>query len=778
MKLERFAKIREHRIFKDFAWPRGLEDFGRFNLIYGWNGSGKTTLSGILRAIQTSTDIGEGDVDFVFDGVEVSGKTLGSTALPAVRVFNRETAARNVFESSSGTFSQLPPVYVFGEDSAEKQRQMDALKSELPNQVAVAAKASEEEARAQKAVNDYATNTARAIKNLLVAPGGTFNNYNAADFKERMSRFSQASIPELPPKTREKLLSLKDSTPLPTIELRPVNIPDVLDLRNEVREALSKTVVSNVIEELASNPVVGDWVRSGLALHKHGEYATMCKFCERPLPADRLQRLEAHFNDEFRRFTHDLQNLAGRIESAASQLERTALPDARDLYPELRSDFESERRSYELNLGNLRKGLLALGNAVKEKQSRVFEPLELEGLLLGSDGIAAEDRSFLGTFMRILAAGAPAFSEFVGKRKFAQIEQIVERHNEKTRSFEEKVKSAREKLHDHELAVALPEWREKQRELESTTIARVSANEVKAKTESEIRALEADILKHQEPADELNRELRAYLGHDDIQVSVEATGYRLVRRGNAATNLSEGERTAIAFLYFLKSLRDRSFDLKNGIVVVDDPISSLDSNALYSAFGFMKRRLCDAGQLFVLTHNYTFLRQVRNWFGYLNRGKARQGFPARFYMLRASYVGGHRSSAIESMDPFLRKYESEYHYLFKRIVDASAFPGGGALETYYELPNLARRLLEAFLVFKVPDEDTLHARLEAIEFDGPKKTRILRFLDTHSHSEQIAEGHDDASALSEAPDILKDLLELIEKCDAEHFGRMMQTLTT
>ncbi len=778
MKLERVAKIREHRIFKDFTWPRGLEDFGRFNLIYGWNGSGKTTLSGILRAIQTSTAIEEGDIDFVFDGAQVSGKRLGSAALPSVRVFNRETAARTVFESSGGTFGQLPPVYVFGEDSAEKQRQMDALKLELPKLVAGATKASEDEARAQKLVNDYSTNTARAIKNLLVAPGGAFNNYNAADFKERISRFGQTPTPELAPKTRETLLSLKDATPLPSIVLLPVDIPDALDLRNEVRDALSRTVVSSVIEQLAASPAVGEWVRNGLTLHTHGEDATTCKFCEQPLPASRLRRLEAHFNDEFRRFTQHLQNLAGRIESAANQLEQTNLPDARDLYPELRSDFESERRNYELNLGNLRQGLLALANAVKVKQSRVFESLDLEGLLLGSDGIPVEDRSLLSTFMRILSAGAPALSEFVGKQKFARIEEIVERHNAKTHSFEEKVKSAREKLHDHELAVALPEWCERQKELESATNARVSANEAKEKAEREIRALEADILKHQEPADELNRELRAYLGHDDIQVSVEATGYRLVRRGNAATNLSEGERTAIAFLYFLKSLQDRSFDLKNGIVVVDDPISSLDSNALYSAFGFMKRRLCDAGQLFVLTHNYTFLRQVRNWFGYMNRGKGKLGFPARFYMLRASYVGGHRSSAIEAMDPFLRKYESEYHYLFKRIVDASAFPGGGPLETYYELPNLARRLLEAFLVFKIPDEDTLHARLEAIDFDGPKKTRILRFLDTHSHSEQIAEGHDDASALSEAPDILKDLLELIEKCDGEHFGRMRQALTT
>lgn len=124
------------------------------------------------------------------------------------------------------------------------------------------------------------------------------------------------------------------------------------------------------------------------------------------------------------------------------------------------------------------------------------------------------------------------------------------------------------------------------------------------------------------------------------------------------------------------------------------------------------------------------------------------------------------------MRRILRDYESEYHFLFKRVVEASGLPGGAPLQSYCELSNLARRLLEAFLVFKVPDQKTLHARLEAVDFDGPKKTRIQRFLDTHSHAEQIGEGHDDASALGEAPEVLRDVLALIKECDERHFARM------
>lgn len=396
-------------------------------------------------------------------------------------------------------------------------------------------------------------------------------------------------------------------------------------------------------------------------------------------------------------------------------------------------------------------------------------------MVSGGSGLPDDDMSILARLMEALSAGLSSLGEFMGRLALERVNAFLTKHNSKTASFAEEVKSARERLHFHELSVALPEWSEKLTQLEDATKAHSAAKESWGNARRDVLALEKDIHNHRQPADELNCELVSYLGHDEIQVTVEGTGYRLVRRDGAATNLSEGERTAIAFLYFLKSLQDRSFDLQQGIVVVDDPISSLDTNAIYSAFGFMKRRLCDAGQLFVLTHNYTFLRQVKNWYGHLNRVRGPK--PARYFMLRASYRDGQRSSVLESLDPFLRDYESEYHFLFKRVVEASALPGGGALQSYYELPNLARRLLEAFLVFKVPDQKTLHARLEAVDFDGPKKTRIQRFLDTHSHAEQIGEGHDDASALGEAPEVLRDVLSLIRECDERHVERMQLTIS-
>ena len=154
-----------------------------------------------------------------------------------------------------------------------------------------------------------------------------------------------------------------------------------------------------------------------------------------------------------------------------------------------------------------------------------------------------------------------------------------------------------------------------------------------------------------------------------MRLKVKDTGYVLVRHGVPADSLSEGERTALALLYFLKSLGDRRFDLKEGVVVLDDPVSSLDANALYLAFSYIRQRAQDAAQLFLLTHNFTFFRQVRNWFYHL-RGQKKRDInqrPARFYMLDRVVDADPRRTAIRPLDPLLEQYESEYHYLFAYV---------------------------------------------------------------------------------------------------------------
>jgi wobble nucleotide-excising tRNase len=281
----------------------------------------------------------------------------------------------------------------------------------------------------------------------------------------------------------------------------------------------------------------------------------------------------------------------------------------------------------------------------------------------------------------------------------------------------------------------------------------------------ESASLEHAIRQQRVPADELNAELRSYLGRDELKFMLEGAGYLIDRGGVRATDLSEGEKTAIAFLYFLKSLSGINFDLATGVVVIDDPVSSLDANSLFCSFAYLSKRTLNAGQLIILTHNFLFLKQVKNWFEYLPKGQVRH------YMVESYMEPNGRAARISKMDKMLRDHQSEYHYLYHRVVQGSRIDQGLPLETYYGHPNMARRLLEIFLGFRFPAKQGFQKRIDSLHADPVVIARIRRFVHTYSHEE--GDGEDiDATMLAESPVILTSILEAIRLEDPRHYDEM------
>jgi wobble nucleotide-excising tRNase len=134
-----------------------------------------------------------------------------------------------------------------------------------------------------------------------------------------------------------------------------------------------------------------------------------------------------------------------------------------------------------------------------------------------------------------------------------------------------------------------------------------------------------------------------------------------------------------------------------------------------------------------------------------------------------------RCATIRQLDPLLEQYESEYHYLFARVYRAVTDTGPRGLEENYVLPNIGRRLLEAFLAFRRPDvAGELWQKVQAMPFDEARKLRLLRFLHTHSHSDIVGEPEHDPSLLAESGAVLKDLLEFIKAQDENHFNAMVR----
>jgi wobble nucleotide-excising tRNase len=751
MAIERINKIKNHRIFSGFAWPQDLLDFKEKNLFYGWNGTGKSTLSNLFRSIEKQAPISEGQVDFVIDGNKVDGANLATAqGLPQVRVFNKGFIADNVFTSHG----EVAPIFFLGEENIEKQKQVEKLKGDIDLAEKEGSEKEAEKRRLEKTLDDFKKERAKSIKDLLSSSGGNnpYNNYDKRSYQVKCDELLKLSDAEQKAKVLDESdldaqKKKKESTPLPKINILKFDFPDTRQLTDQVVELLKKTVVSAVIETLKNDTELSGWVKTGLAKHKK-DSSNDCLFCGQPLPDGRIQELDAHFNDKYNAFIAEIDRQCADVKSAIESLNSCSPPNRLGLYDHLKSEFDDRCQDLSNEIGRVKEYLESLLAALKDKAQKPFQSI---------------DRNF-----DICTDTASAISD---------LNAVISKHNQETDEFETAISTARTAIEESQVAQSLTEYQKKKNEIDTASTALQAASDKSTSLKTEIREIEKDIEEHRRPADELNTDICSYLGRDELTFEIQGTGYQISRNGNPAENLSEGERTAIAFLYFLKSLGDKSFSLSDGVVVIDDPVSSLDSNALFHAFGFMKDRTKDAGQLFILTHSHSFFRQIKNWFNHLPNQKKKDVNvrPGRFYMLTSHVNGGHRSSSISKLDSLLHEYESEYHYLFSLVYEAANSEAEGDLQQNYHLPNVARRLLESFLAFRQPSKSgELRQQLDLIDFDVAKKTRILRFLHTHSHAGQISDPEHDPSILIETKQVLNDLLGLIQKDDGRHFDQMKE----
>jgi wobble nucleotide-excising tRNase len=75
------------------------------------------------------------------------------------------------------------------------------------------------------------------------------------------------------------------------------------------------------------------------------------------------------------------------------------------------------------------------------------------------------------------------------------------------------------------------------------------------------------------------------------------------------STLSAGDRNTLALAFFFASL-DEDAMRTNKIVVIDDPISSLDEHRAFTTVQEIRRLADRVGQVIVLSHNKPFLRQL------------------------------------------------------------------------------------------------------------------------------------------------------------------------
>ncbi len=695
--IKKLKTISNMGVFDGYRWPSGntLNDFKRYNIIYGSNGSGKTTLSRLFQHMATGVCEPFPDLKY---SLETESRTLRDTdsgSFP-MRVFNADYVRSNIGEIEG----EMNPIIIIGEDQKELQVELAANTNELQERQGKLAGLTDKIADQEKARGKEFTSIASQIG--LATKGLTSRTYRKPQAEtayaslSKFRIFSDVELQRLMLTAEQKKLDGIEQITLGSIEA------DIAALSTESGKLLAVTVEAIVIPRLKENSKISQWVESGVGLHNPG---IECEFCGNTVTESRLKALAAHFNDADMSLKKQLEDLIFAYEQALQSIQSLSMPSKLQLFDEFQENFEKCRISF---LDKRRE----LGQTANEGKKLVEAKI----------GNRTEVMIFcveLDTTALVNAVAA--------------INLVLDQHNQKSSAFEEARKSAIAHIEQHYLSTIqsdinkfdadLHELRvDKNRVIDSNTdTGHLSLDDLRA----EIKRKRGLIANTQKAAEDLTRKLEVFLGRKELRFDPEGDGYRIYRKSVAAQGLSEGEKTAIAFVYFSVQLEDQDFEKQNGVIVVDDPISSLDASSTYQAFAFLKESVKDARQVFLLTHNFDFLKLLLNWI------KNARSEDRGYFMLRAKVArGDERRSQIEPLDKALAKNGSEYVFLFKLVRDYAC---DGTIENAYPMPNVIRKVLEQFLEFMCPTADSTYHKLQNISFDPIKKTALNKYANDFSH---------------------------------------------
>ncbi|GAA8460333.1 hypothetical protein HpBT240_15260 [Helicobacter pylori] len=152
----------------------------------------------------------------------------------------------------------------------------------------------------------------------------------------------------------------------------------------------------------------------------------------------------------------------------------------------------------------------------------------------------------------------------------------------------------------------------------------ISENQEKIeRLENEIRELEKNMVSIKPIVNEINALLKGYgFTNFSLACAEDEKSYRIQREDGqlVGETLSEGEVTFITFLYYYHltkgSLKENDIS-KNKVLVIDDPISSLDSNILFIVSVLVKelmkettKEITNIKQVIILTHNTYFYKEI------------------------------------------------------------------------------------------------------------------------------------------------------------------------
>lgn len=687
-----------------------------------------------------------------------------------LRVFNKEFVRQNLsFGDEKGPHPQA--LLTIGKTSVDAEAQLAELRPKLDEIQFKIGSAAEAAKSADSAAGKRLTQVAKAVTDVLLGTHASKYNprsYNKTSVEKLLSAFdSDRTV--FDDASTDLVADRKTATSGAMARAYLNDRQEVLgrDAVSDARALLDADVVNEAIDALQGHPDRSEWVQDGITLHKGLDE---CLFCGQPLTADRRAELNAHFDDSFKRLQGDIDTLMGHLKASvtASKTYLESLPADTSVYEDLKVDLQRARTTYQEEHEAYSQAVERIVAALKQKRNNPF------------------DVASLGPDVTLKVPDT------------AGLKKVVAEHAEKISKHDEEARSAARRVELHYVKQFADEYKRLKEDAEDKKLAAEALEKKAGELRNQIASLENVGGDPVPGAEELTDNVARLLGRGELRFSTAPDGKRYVieRNGAPATNLSEGEQTAIALLYFLVSVREDKIEGDPPIVVIDDPVSSLDNSVLFGASAHIWSELVaktEVSQVFLMTHNFELFRQ---WLVQMESvpksvRKKEGGYTA--YEMRATCEAGNRGVAGRRPrlvpwpldDKKAQKLRSQYHFLFFRVADGLLTADSGLglaeqMEIMALMPNAARRMMESFLSFRRPDKmGSFHGSMRAVLEDYPGlddsvRTHVERYLHAYSHLEEA----DISRSLDpgESTAVLRSLFRFMYHVDSNHVSNMCAAL--
>lgn len=529
--------------------------------------------------------------------------------------------------------------------------------------------------------------------------------------------------------------------------LRPLNLSKIQStLIEEV-----KVIFKEKFGEDISIPEfeVVQWIESGLKLHKEGDN---CKFCEGKLDFSDVKSKIAQYKENKRhKATEKLKQLREQFQSLLEGIKA----------------IEKESKTYTTNIGNHIEQHFTAISAKKNTIETLITSCQSK-----IDNIEIQENFDF----ELLAGTLKELEESISNISKTKNDQLFELRK-KLNNLTTLVKGAigLEILQSATIKDKLQEVKDKEIDLKEK-------RENNKKKQQEIQDLKQQKSLTKDFADFVSQILNDINISLKVELDTDNKNYIIKSTNENATltikDISEGEKNLLALLFFYYELfadnKQQNVKPEIELIIVDDPISSMDDSNKFYILELMKNLLeLPNQQIFVLTHS---------WEDYCNLSYGKKAWEDKTdkngVETKSKYATFEiRKSNGKSELIKAKNNDKPYKYLFKEIYKFSQKNEGQATTEceIFHYPNVIRRVFEEWYSFKIGEDLNLtSAQLGRLANDfkitnDKSKTELgvlLKVCNILSHS---INGSKNPQEIHQSA---KYLMQLIKDNDPLHYERM------